>query len=300
MLLDTLLAELDVHVEPFAICVVSRGWRLRLPGPPEVMLHYVLEGEGVLRDAECREHRLSASSLAVVPRGSGHSLRWPGAIDNELRVDEPPAQGTVPRVIAGPCAGPLLRVACGLVRVRFGDALGLFDHLHEVLAVDLSDSPLVRTAIKGILAEQAHPGPGASAMMEALMSQCLVILLRRLTEGTAAPAAWLAALQDPRLAKALERILEDPAANHTVESLAVVAGMSRSAFAERFRAAFEHSPKALLHQVRMGRAAHLLRQGMALSIDEVADRVGFSSRSHFSRAFKRHTGTSPAEYRGQT
>ena len=110
---------------------------------------------------------------------------------------------------------------------------------------------------------------------------------------------WLSALSDPRLACALDRILDDPAADHTVESLAEAASMSRSAFAERFAAAFDRTPINLVNHVRMQRAAQLLQQGDALSVDEVADRVGFSSRSHFSRAFKKHTGVAPAEFRAR-
>ena len=81
-----------------------------------------------------------------------------------------------------------------------------------------------------------------------------------------------------------------------MDSLGEVASMSRSAFAEKFTAAFGRSPMSFVHHVRMQRAAQLLQQP-ALSIDEVADRVGFASRSHFSRAFKKPSGVSPAEFR---
>jgi AraC family transcriptional activator of mtrCDE len=75
-----------------------------------------------------------------------------------------------------------------------------------------------------------------------------------------------------------------------------MAAMSRSTFAERFTEAFGRTPMTLVHHARMQRATHLLRLGR-LSIDEVANRVGFSSRSHFSHSFKTHTGFTPAAYR---
>jgi len=52
---------------------------------------------------------------------------------------------------------------------------------------------------------------------------------------------------------------------------------------------------ALVNHVRLERAAKMLNTGQE-SIEQIANRVGFSSRSHFSRAFKKHTGISPAHY----
>jgi transcriptional regulator GlxA family with amidase domain len=52
----------------------------------------------------------------------------------------------------------------------------------------------------------------------------------------------------------------------------------------------------LVNQVRLERAAKLLHVS-ALPVEQVAQRCGFSSRSHFSKAFKNHTGLSPAEFR---
>ena len=48
MILDKLLSNLSVEVEPFALCHIERGWRLRLPEPPVPLLHFVLKGEGAV------------------------------------------------------------------------------------------------------------------------------------------------------------------------------------------------------------------------------------------------------------
>ena len=64
------------------------------------------------------------------------------------------------------------------------------------------------------------------------MTQLLVYMFRVLGEQSESSLAWLNALDDPRLAKAIDRILEDPGAMHSVESLADVACMSRSALCQ--------------------------------------------------------------------
>jgi len=190
-----------------------------------------------------------------------------------------------------------LVVACGLVSVRYGSSVGLFDHLRQVLAVDLSGHPGVAAAFRGILAEQSQAGPGSAVMTAALMTECMVQLFRSLATGSDQSLPWVTALEDPRLGRVIDRMLDKPEAIHTVESLAETASMSRSAFAEHFTAAFGRSPMSLLQHIRMQQAAHLLRQDARLSIDDVAARVGYSSRSHFSEAFRKHHGTAPTVFR---
>ena len=318
MLLDRLFSNLEVHVEHFALCMLSDGWRMRLPGASEVMLHFVLRGVGAIRVPSGEAHRVVTGSLVIVPRGAEHDLESEGEPQHELVVPGPRAgQGdpeadsaepaeryipvatggeAAPRIIAGSVESTDLIVACGLVRVYYGASLGLFDRLPELLIVDPSDSLQLTPAFEGILEEQAQADPGSDAVTSALMTQCLVRVLRKICQDSDCPLPWLAAVEDARLARALDVILKDVGANHSVELLADTAAMSRSSFSERFTAAFGLPPMSMVHHLRMQRAARLLRQG-GQSIDEVADRVGFSSRSHFSRAFKAHTGLSPAAFR---
>jgi AraC-like DNA-binding protein len=296
MLLDKLLSNLAVHVEPFAVCEVCCGWRVYLPGPREVMLHYALKGAAVVRGLDGIERKLDPNWLAIVPKGVKHTLASAGAVDHEITIEAPPEGSPVCRIVAGSCE-PEVVVACGAVRVRYGQALDLFNHLKDVLTIDLSGNPQVRAQFEGIMAEQAELGPGSGAMTSALMTQCLVQVFRHLESESSNPLPWLPVISDPRLSRAIDLILDRPGDDHTVESLAETATMSRSAFAERFTAAFGQSPMNLVHHVRMQHAALLLGQRSDVSVDDVSGQVGFSSRSHFSQAFKKHCGVSPAEYR---
>jgi AraC-like DNA-binding protein len=293
--LDKLLANLDIEVEPFSLCEVTSGRRLRLPGSARVMLHYVLAGSGWLRSGNGTAHPLKPCSLAVVPREASHALEPEGEAGMECAVD--PDLAAPPVISTRSSESPEMIVACGWVKVRYGSALGLFDKLDEVVVADLSDIPQVRVAFEAILAEQSDGAPGSEAMKAALMNQCIVHLLRRLCEGGTCSLPWLAALEDERLARALDRILRDPADPHTVESLAKEASMSRSAFAQMFARAFGVPPMGMVRRIRMERALGLLERGDGMPMEAVARRVGFSSRSHFSRAFKRHFGVSPVAWR---
>jgi hypothetical protein len=68
----------------------------------------------------------------------------------------PPKGVPVPsQLVAGSADSPDLMIARGLVNVRYGEALGLFDHLREVLVVDLDGVPEVARLFEDLLAEQA-------------------------------------------------------------------------------------------------------------------------------------------------
>jgi len=56
------------------------------------------------------------------------------------------------------------------------------------------------------------------------------------------------------------------------------------------------SPKVCLRRLRLDRAKLLLEEG-ALTIEQVALRVGWQHRSHFERRFKQLHGKTPAQYR---
>jgi AraC-like DNA-binding protein len=307
MLLERLLDNLAVHVEPFARCDVANGCCLRLDELGWVTLHFVLRGAGELRVGRDATQPLRPGTLAVVPAHMAHSIRR-GRGTEVTGVD-----GAVPHDAAGLSrfvatsgaeAGDAndpegLVVACGELQVLFGPGLGLFDLLTEPVVVDLSDSEAMVATFRRMFEESEEPSPGSRAMLTALMNACLVDLFRRLCEGPDCALPWLEALHDPRMAAVLEVLLDQPERDHSLESLAAVATMSRSAFAERFRACFGRTPMAFVREVRLRRGAQLLRD-TGMPIEAIAHRVGFASRSHFTRAFQQLFGTSPAAFRATT
>ncbi|MEN8197602.1 MAG: AraC family transcriptional regulator [Pseudomonadota bacterium] len=109
-------------------------------------------------------------------------------------------------------------------------------------------------------------------------------------------AGWLGALRDPRIGGALELIHEEPAKAWSVGELAGKVGMSRSAFAGRFKMLVGETPMQYLTRWRIHRAAYYLHTE-GLNVSQAAVRVGYESDATFSKAFQRYIGTSPAAYR---
>jgi transcriptional regulator GlxA family with amidase domain len=82
----------------------------------------------------------------------------------------------------------------------------------------------------------------------------------------------------------------------TVPEMAAVVSMSRSTFAERFRAAMGETPMQHLTRYRMARAAEYLRDTNA-GIREIARLTGYDSEVSISKAFRRQFGVAPGAYR---
>lgn len=299
MLLERLFENLALTVEAFATCRVAPGWRLRLPALDWVTLHFVVQGSGGLEDGSARVLALPCDSLALVPPRAVHAIHCGQSVQSETSVKGgPPPPLGLPEHLAGPPAGDAaLVVVCGRLQVTYGPSLGLFDRLGECLVLDFSDEPRMRSTFEALLEEQRSGGPGAEVMMSALMNECLVQMFRRLCAHSECELPWLLELEQPGLARVLDAILEHPERPHTVQSLAALAYMSRSAFAKRFRDSFGRTPMDYVRDVRLRRGAQLLRRDQRLSVDAIASRVGFQSRSQFSHAFHDTFGCSPKEFR---
>ena len=63
-----------------------------------------------------------------------------------------------------------------------------------------------------------------------------------------------------------------------------------------FRATFGVSPRTMLQHLRMEHAKNLLLE-TALSIKEIAARVGYPQQHDFNRVFNRYAGTAPSKWR---
>ncbi|MBX7483030.1 AraC family transcriptional regulator [Qipengyuania qiaonensis] len=140
--------------------------------------------------------------------------------------------------------------------------------------------------------EIGHAKIGASLVAERLAEILVVEAIRAYVSVTPSNSvSWIAALADPRIGKALSAMHGDVARRWTVPLLATEAGMSRSAFTERFARRVGSPPLSHLTNWRMIVAQRKLDAG--LSVAAVASEVGYNSQSAFAHAFKRTFGRTP-------
>lgn len=267
--------EKDGYFRCFAI--VSGGGWLAMEGVPEaVCLH---EGDFVVLP-HGRPFRL-ASDLAIAPVGimsvftaplNGSVLCWQGGGGACL------ALGAL-FTFANNDAQILLSVLPPLVHIR-GEA----------------DRAAMRWYLERMMKVIREPRPGGVLLGEHLAQMMLIeVLGLSMGEATTAGAGWLRALADKRIGAAITAMHQNPGYRWTLQTLAERIGMSRSAFALRFKEKVGCSATEYLTRWRMRRAVHELMNSRE-SISSIALSLGYASESAFGFAFKREMGCSPRQY----
>lgn len=291
--LDQFLEAVDIAVDAFGICEIGREFGLRCAPADGVIVHFVLSGEGFV---ECANDRtpLSGGTVVIVPRKVGKNLCGAGPITQV--VDAEP-NCVVADDLVKFCAfdgEPDLILGCAELSSSIAVNLPIFDQAKKPI-VEKSDDPLLSTLLSVMFQELRNPRLGSRAFVSALMKQLLIVMLRSQPDDESS----VLLRSGVRLAAAVAAILEHPGANHTVNSLAASAGMSRSRFCSHFTVAYNCTPKAFVQTARLAAAARMLR-GSDLPVKAIAASVGYSSRSHFSRAFQAKFGVDPTSFRLET
>ncbi len=244
---------------------------------------------------------VKSGDLVLLPHGPRHWLRdepsspvrW---LDDILRGT--PVDGSGRLGYGGD--GELTELVCGGFRLEgetVDPVLRALPPVIHVGSVDASPVPWVAATLELVAAVTASEMPGAEPVLARLAETMVTQALRAaLAELAAADPAQAEALRDPQIAAAIRLIHAQPDLPWTVERLAAEVGYSRSAFASRFREVVGEAPIAYVTRSRLAIGATLLHR-TAMSIGEVARRIGYSSEASFGRAFKRAFGVGPGTYR---
>lgn len=269
--LERMLLHVEWTLLGFTQTALAAGRSAAVPAG-SVRFHYVVSG--TVEIAGCAlPVRLTAGDFLMLPRAGAH--RVTASEDAVVASGELAAASTSGQPFT--LALPESFGACGFV-VR-----------------EPSMGPLIQTL--GI--EFGRMRTGNCLMASRIATIIASAAVRSWVENGCAPDQWLVSVRDPHIARAVAAMREAPGEPWTVERLARIASASRTVFAERFRELVGDSPNRYLTTVRMEHAARLLRDGR-LSVADVASRLGYSSDVAFSRAFRRHTGESPAMWRRET
>lgn len=297
-LIDRLLEATRVRSTIYCRSRMQAPWGFAVAAHGNPSFHFVTRGSCRLEVDGEEPAELRAGDLVVLPRGPEHALRdavgsptlW---LDEILATTPPDTNGQLHHGGSGETTG----LVCGGFLLGPGNPAAVLEALPEVIHIRGSGggaAPWVAATLE--LTENAARanGPGGAAVLarlsDALLAQTLRSALPDLDAGRSA------ALSHPQIARAVQLIHDEPARRWTISELAAAVAYSRSSFAAKFRELVGESPIRYATRTRLAKAAAELDHQNG-SLAGVARRVGYTSESAFSRAFKREFGVAPGAYR---
>jgi AraC-like DNA-binding protein len=295
----------DLRIDSSVLCrsVMSAPWGFGIAGREAGSFHMVIEGRGWLNvEGADRPIVMPAGRVAVLPTGNAHWMRdspdstappltsilaTHEVVDGELRF--------------GGDDGPLAEVVCGVFSFEGGRRPAWLRRLPSVVVskTDEERGGWRPRVVEALREEARHPTSGGSVVVNRLLESLLADAFRTSLAGSSDdPAVPTAALADGRIGLTLAQVREDPGRAWSVRELAELATMSRSAYSDRFRTLVGQAPMRYVTELRLSRAARLLRSTEA-TIADVARSVGYGSEDALSRAFKARFGEAPSIFRSR-
>ena len=273
-------------------------WGLKSIGGPEIKFVLVVRGSAILTTkAQVIPINLSGGDLLISLDDSAYSIC--DNLDSPITDCCEVEKIRVGNLIEFGGGGAQTTIICGYFGVDSLDAKPLLAVLPKILhlRLDQNRSNVFQSVMELLATEIAEPGLASEALISRLYELLFVHAIRAYTSGcTGSKGGWLAAMAHKQIGEAIKAMHADLNHNWTVESLAEKAGMSRSAFAAKFKLIVGRSPLEYLTQWRMHKAGILIRKE-STSLSEISYAVGYKSESAFNRVFKKEMGIPPGEFR---
>ena len=245
--------------------------------------------------------RLTVQGQEPVLLGAGDFVLVPAMDSFTMTSEAPPQPGAARRPLEtgpgvfrlGPEDGPAeMRALVGHCRFGAPHRTLLLTLLPRMIHISGQDRLMALVPL--IHDETRADRPARSMILERLLEVLMIEALRS-SAGHALPPGLLRGLSDQRLAAALYQIHTATDDALSIAGLAREAGLSRSAFFDRFRSALGCTPMEYARMWRMAVARDLLLRG-DLTNAEIAHRVGYGSANAFAMAFVRQEGMSPGAF----
>lgn len=305
-LLSDILVHMQLSGTLYFRTAFTSPWSVHVPAFDKVArFHFAHKGRCLVRICHDRPPvLLEQGDLVIIMHGAAHTLYCDPKTENQAvlidRVVEESGFSGHGALVYGPTGTDHeTQLVCG--HFAFDPEAGnmlvdaLPDHIHIPNYGEAAGAWMEHT-LKVIGAEAGRDGMGgdliALKLSEIIFTQALRVYLA--TAGCKHPV--LAGFADPGIGRALSAVHKQPGHAWTLATLARAAGMSRTAFANRFVQTMGMTPMSYVTYWRMQVARKLLAAS-GEPIIAIAERVGYGSEAAFSRVFKKHQAKAPAAYR---
>lgn len=269
--LSEILKRFNLHAEVFFsgnLCGLSE---FEEPNGKRGHIHILKSGSLDLIDYAGKKRKVGEPSVLFFPSGRKH------------------------RIVPDPVKGADL--VCATIDYEDVTANPIANALPPFLKFQLSRYPDLKKSAKWLFKEAFDNKCGRMPMIDRLCDIFIIQILREVLDSNEVSHGMLAGLAHQQLANVITQIHALPEYPWSLESMADLAFMSRSKFADLFREVVGTTPGEYLSDWRMSVAKNALVNGDTVSI--VAEKVGYENSSALARAFRKKVGMSPKAWQQQ-
>ena len=274
-------------------------WGISLPSMPGTsMFHIVTAGSCVIEHGD-EQITLNAGDFVFVPKGEGHILRSAPEVEAGDLFSYPSKKiSHCYEILEIGAQGDKTTMLCGVVQLEHPSANLILNSMPPLIHLQCSKSSFsnwMSQTVRLIAAEAEQVDIGGETVLTRLADVLVIQALRYWISNDAdSDRGWLCALKDQRIGKSLSLIHSNPGASWTLESLGKEIGMSRTAFANKFKLLVGEPMLQYLTHWRMNLAAMRLKDGEKITL-EFIEELGYKSESSFRRTFKKVMGINAGE-----
>lgn len=271
------------------------------PTPRSIIAyHYVIAGRLFITMDGQPPRVIEAGEIVVLPRNDHHTIGSspdlvPVNVDDLI---QPSTDGGLAQINYGGGGEPT-QLLCGFLGndMPRNALISLLPSMLKLNVAEGASGNWIASTFKFAVQELAGSPVKSPAIVSRLAEILFMEAVRRYFDSPLSEEnKAIVGINDPVVARALNLIHDDLSRRWTTETLARQAGLSRSAFADRFTRAVGEPPMGYISRLRLGRAATQLVES-AQSIAHIAADIGYESEAAFNRAFKREYGIPPAAWR---
>ncbi len=305
-LLSDILTNLSMRGTLYFRTSFTKPWGVAVPSYENVArFHFAHRGNCLVRiDGVAEPISLAQGDLVIVPHGAPHDLYCGHDPEHTVMpLDVVLAQsgfdGSGVLVYGGDEPQSETQLICGHFSFEPNSRHILMERLPPFIHLTNYGESAGRwmEATLRVIGEEAGGRKMGGDLIALKMSEAILAqAIRSYIESADAQEFALGAFADKNLSRAIDAFHKAPAERWTVESLASAAGMSRTGFAVQFQKLMLMSPMEYVTTWRMEIAKKVLQQA-GTSLTDAAESAGYASDSAFTRAFKKETRQTPAEFR---
>lgn len=188
-------------------------------------------------------------------------------------------------------------IVCGLVNYDRKLSHPIFDSFPSILHFSkFEPSDPIWISVKLITAEMDQTNGRGGPIVDRLTEVLFLQLLNRYFSENKEAIGFFAALRDRQVHQAIKLIHEEPAFQWSLSLLSERVGMSRATLVRHFQDTMGIAPMVYVRNWRILKAYNLIKDSR-ITLDNIAESVGFMSANALSKAFQRCYNCTPGELR---